>query len=61
LAGGVTVGEGSHIGIGASVREGVRIGNRVTVGAGAAVVCDVDDDAVVVGVPAKPLKGKMNA
>jgi UDP-perosamine 4-acetyltransferase len=55
LAGGVTVGACSHIGLGASVLQNVRIGRSVVVGAGAVVVDDVEDEAVVVGVPARPL------
>ena len=38
-----------------NVRDGVHIGNDVTVGAGAAVVRNVADGSVVVGVPAAPL------
>lgn len=56
LGGTVRVGECSWVGIGAAVREGICIGARVKVGAGAAVVDDVADDATVVGVPARPLQ-----
>jgi sugar O-acyltransferase (sialic acid O-acetyltransferase NeuD family) len=58
LAGDVRVGESSWLGIGCVVRQGVRIGARVTVGAGAVVVADVPDGLTVVGVPARPLKKK---
>jgi sugar O-acyltransferase (sialic acid O-acetyltransferase NeuD family) len=56
LGSAVTVGEGAHIGIGASVRQCIRIGRNSVVGAGAAVVSDVPDDTIVVGVPARPLR-----
>jgi sugar O-acyltransferase (sialic acid O-acetyltransferase NeuD family) len=56
LASAVTVGEGAHIGVGASVRQCIRIGRNAIVGAGAAVVHDVPDNTVVVGVPARPLR-----
>jgi sugar O-acyltransferase (sialic acid O-acetyltransferase NeuD family) len=56
LGGNVHVGEGAHIGIGASVKQGVIIGKWSFVGAGAAVISDVPDGVVVVGVPAKFLK-----
>ncbi|MNP82383.1 Maltose O-acetyltransferase [compost metagenome] len=46
----------SWIGIGASVRQLVQIGARVTVGAGAAVVADVPDSVTVAGVPARILR-----
>lgn len=53
LAGSVVVGEASWIGIGASVRQLLKIGSDVIVGAGAAVVNDIQDGLTVVGVPAK--------
>ncbi len=52
LGGGVRVGSCSWIGIGASVREQISIGNNVIVGAGAAVVGDVEDNQQMLGVPA---------
>lgn len=53
LAGGVVVGEGAWVGIGSVVRQLVTVGAYSVVGAGAAVVKDVPDHAVVMGVPAK--------
>ena len=53
LAGAVAVGEASWVGIGACVRQLVVIGRDVIVGAGAAVVCDVPDNATFCGVPAQ--------
>lgn len=53
LAGNVTIGARSWIGIGAVIREGVCIGSDVIVAAGAAVVDDVEDGARVGGVPAR--------
>jgi sugar O-acyltransferase (sialic acid O-acetyltransferase NeuD family) len=54
LAGSVQVATRSWIGIGACVKQGVRIGSDVTVGAGAAVVRDVETGLTVTGVPARP-------
>lgn len=56
LAGEVRVGQRSWIGIGSAVRQRIRIGKDVVVGAGAVVVCDVEDGEAVVGVPARPLR-----
>jgi len=53
LAGNVRVGEGSWIGMGASIIEGVSIGAGVTVGAGSAVIGDLPDGVLAVGVPAR--------
>lgn len=55
LAGNVRVGSCSWIGIGAVAKQGVSIGSRVTVGAGAVVIGDIPDYATVVGNPARPL------
>ena len=56
LAGGVHVGEGTHIGIGASVLQNIKIGRWVTIGAGTVIISDVPDYAVVVGNPGKIIK-----
>ena len=53
LAGGVSVGSNSWVGIGASVRQGINIGSDVMVGAGAAVVQNLPDGVSALGVPAK--------
>lgn len=54
--GGVVVGQGSVIGAFATVRCGVRIGRRATVGAHSFVSEDVADGETVGGVPARSLR-----
>lgn len=54
IAGGVVVGKQSWLGIGCSVIQKVKIGNFVTVGAGAIVIKDISDNLTVIGNPAKP-------
>lgn len=56
LAGNVRVGEGAQVGINSSVRQGIKIGKWAIVGAGAVIVKDVPDYAVVVGNPGKIIK-----
>jgi len=56
ICGGAVVGEKCWIAPNSVVKEKVRIGNRVTVGLGSVVLKDVEDDLIVAGVPAKPLK-----
>jgi acetyltransferase EpsM len=57
LGGGVTVGRAALVGIGATVLPGVRIGECATVGAGAVVVKDVHPGLVVIGAPARDVRG----
>lgn len=52
----VIIGDDSDIGVGTIILPGVCIGQGVQVGAGAVVVSDVKDYAVVAGVPAKILR-----
>ncbi len=56
LGGGVQVGSGALIGIRAAVLPGTRIGDFAVVGAGASVIKDVSERAVVVGVPAREIR-----
>lgn len=53
LAGSVEVGALSWIGIGSVIKQGISIGKKVIVGAGAVVVKYVPDNVVVMGNPAK--------
>ncbi|MGC3940411.1 acetyltransferase [Roseobacter sp. EG26] len=49
ISGAVTVGAGSFVGVNATVRDGVSIGSRSVLGAGALVLSDLPDSAVVMG------------
>lgn len=49
----VIIGDGCDIGINAVILPGVRLGQRVQVGAGAVVTHAFADDVVVAGVPAR--------
>lgn len=53
IGGDVVVREGAFVGIGAVIKPGVTVGAWATVGAGAVVIRDVPEKAVVVGVPAR--------
>ena len=53
LGGTVRLGEGAFLGVGCSVIHGRTLGGWITVGAGAAVVCDLPGRIVAVGVPAR--------
>ncbi|MFA0087038.1 acetyltransferase [Vibrio sp. 10N.261.51.F12] len=55
LAGAVSIGQCSWIGIGSQVKQLINIGVHVVVGAGGTVINDIPDNQMVVGTPAKPL------
>ena len=52
----ITVGDDVYIGNNVLVLPGVKIGNKVIVGAGAVVTKDIPDNSVAVGVPARVIK-----
>lgn len=56
LAGNVTVGAFSFLGIGTKVIPEKTIGEQVTVGAGGVVISDISGNQTVVGVPARRLE-----
>jgi sugar O-acyltransferase (sialic acid O-acetyltransferase NeuD family) len=56
LAGKIHVGRGAFVGAGSVIAPGIKIGANSTIGAGAVVIRDVEDNAVVVGNPAKTIK-----
>jgi sugar O-acyltransferase (sialic acid O-acetyltransferase NeuD family) len=53
LAGHVHVGEGTFVGMGASVLPGIKIGKWCVIGAGSVVLQNVSDGATVAGNPAR--------
>jgi acetyltransferase-like isoleucine patch superfamily enzyme len=53
---GITLGDDEWLGAGAKVLDGVKIGSRVAVGAGAVVTSDLPDGVVAVGVPARVVR-----
>lgn len=56
MAGGVVVGEGAHLGIGTCAIPCCSVGAWSVVGAGAAVVKDIPEKCVAVGVPARSIR-----
>jgi maltose O-acetyltransferase len=57
-AGPMEIGRNSWIGMGSIVLPGVRIGEGCVVGAGSVVTRDLEDFAVAVGNPAKPIRSR---
>jgi len=56
IGGGAKIGDGAWIAPTACVRDGIVIGKRALVGMGAVATKNVDDDDIVIGVPAKSIK-----
>ena len=50
------IGSEVYCGSGAKVLGGIRIGDRVWIGANAVVLCDVPDDCTAVGIPARVIR-----
>lgn len=53
LGGTVHVGESTHIGIGATVMNNIKVHSGCIIGAGAVVVKNIENSGIYVGVPAK--------
>ncbi len=56
ISGNVHVGEGTDMGTGAVIIQGIRIGRWSVVGAGSVVTKDIPDNCTAVGVPARVIK-----
>ena len=56
MAGHTRIGPKSFLGIGSTIIDGITVGKESVIGAGAVVIQDVPDGAVVVGVPARIIK-----
>ena len=56
LAGNVTVGKNSLVGIGSSVIQNISIGKNTRIGAGSVVISNIPDSSDASGVPCKVLK-----
>jgi acetyltransferase-like isoleucine patch superfamily enzyme len=55
LTGNVSVGYRTFIGANTVVKQGIRIGNDVVIGAGSVVISDVPDGKKIVGNPSREI------
>jgi serine O-acetyltransferase len=54
------IGNNVTVGAGAKLLGDIKIGDNVVIGANAVVLCDVPNDSIAVGIPAKVYKKKAN-
>lgn len=52
------IGDNCYLGLNCFVGGNIKIGNNVTIGANAVVTCDIPDNAIVGGIPAKIIRIK---
>lgn len=55
---GPILGDNVYIGTGAKILGSIKIGNNVSIGANAVVLCDVPDNSLAVGIPARIITKK---
>ena len=56
IAGRITIGDGTYVGMGAIILDSLKIGSGSVIGAGSLVTKDVPDNVQVMGVPARITK-----
>jgi UDP-3-O-[3-hydroxymyristoyl] glucosamine N-acyltransferase len=61
IGGSTTIGDTCWTGLNSTLKNKIKIGNKVIVGAGALVIHDVPDEDIVAGVPAKSIKYKVTS
>jgi UDP-3-O-[3-hydroxymyristoyl] glucosamine N-acyltransferase len=61
IGGSTTLGDTCWTGLNSTLKNKIKIGNKVIVGAGACVIHDVPDEDIVAGVPAKSIKDKVTS
>jgi acetyltransferase-like isoleucine patch superfamily enzyme len=49
ISGSVTIGEGSFVGVNATIRDNVTVGSHNVLGAGTLILANTPDDAVFMG------------
>ena len=60
IGGSAKIGNSTWIGLNATLKDQIKIGNNVIVASGASVIHDVPSNDIVAGVPAKSIKNKTN-
>ncbi|MFZ4930008.1 acetyltransferase [Chryseobacterium sp. Mn2064] len=58
ICGDVIIGENCYLGASSNFKNGVKVGKHTMVGIGSNVICDIKENVVVIGNPAKEISGK---
>jgi UDP-3-O-[3-hydroxymyristoyl] glucosamine N-acyltransferase len=58
LCGGSKIGDRTWVGVGSIIKENISVGNDVVLGLGTVVINEIQNGAIAVGIPAKPMKEK---
>jgi UDP-3-O-[3-hydroxymyristoyl] glucosamine N-acyltransferase len=61
IGGSTIIGDTCWFGLNSTLKNKIRIGNKVIVGCGAAVMHDIEDEDIVGGVPAKSIRDKIKS
>jgi UDP-3-O-[3-hydroxymyristoyl] glucosamine N-acyltransferase len=61
IGGSTIVGDNTWLGLNCTLKNKIKVGKKVIVGCGAAVIHDVPDEDIVAGVPAKSIRHKVNS
>lgn len=61
IGGSTEVGDSTWIGLNATLKDQIKVGNNVIISSGASVIHDVPSHDIVAGVPAKSIKDKVKA
>lgn len=61
VGGSTTIGDTCWTGLNSTLKNKIKIGNKVIIGAGALVIHDVQHEDIVAGVPAKSIKHKVTS
>jgi UDP-3-O-[3-hydroxymyristoyl] glucosamine N-acyltransferase len=61
IGGSTVVGDSCWTGLNSTLKNTIKVGNNVLVGAGTCVISDVPDGEIVAGVPAKSIKQKVTS
>lgn len=61
IGGSTGIGDNCWLGLNSTVKNKLKIGDKVIIGSGSSVISDIDNEDIVAGIPAKSIKQKITA